>query len=91
MIGKELRRVGFVSPSTEKLRECPAATPTCRLTSYLVPGDRVLVGSTIDGYRCVAFRSADGRQTSGFLPSAALVDQSTLRPLSSTGPAAGPG
>ena len=80
MIGKELRRVGFVSPSTEKLRECPAATPTCRLTSYLVPGDRVLVGSTIDGYRSVAFCSADGRQTSGFLPSAALVDQSTTSP-----------
>ena len=45
-----------------------------------MPGDRVLVGSGIDGYRCVTFRSTDGRQTSGFLSSAALVDQSTASP-----------
>jgi hypothetical protein len=80
MIGKELPHVGFVSPSTEKLPECPSATPACRLSSYLVPGDRVLVGSSIDGFRCVTFRSADGRETSGFLPSAALVDQSIASP-----------
>jgi hypothetical protein len=80
MIGGELPRASFVSPSTEKLRECPSAAPACRLTSYLVPGDRVLVGSGIDGYRCVTFRSTDGRQTSGFLSSAALVDQSTASP-----------
>jgi hypothetical protein len=80
MIGKELPRVGFVSPSTEKLRECPSATPTCRLTSYLMPANRVLVGSSVDGFRCVTFRSADGRATSGFIPSAALVDQVTASP-----------
>jgi hypothetical protein len=80
MIGKELPRVGFVSPSTEKLPECPSATPACRLASYLVPGDRVLVGESVDGFRCVTFRSASGRETNGFLPSAALVDQSTVSP-----------
>lgn len=31
MINKKLPRVGFVSPSTEKLPECPSATPACRL------------------------------------------------------------
>jgi hypothetical protein len=71
MIGKELPRVGFVSPSTEKLPECPSATPACRLTSYVVPGDRVLVGDPVDGFRCATFRSSNGRDTSGFLPSAA--------------------
>jgi hypothetical protein len=80
VIGKQVRRVGFVSPSTERLPECPSATPACRLTSYLVPGDRVLVGSSVDGYRCAIFRSADGHETSGFLASAALVDQPTASP-----------
>jgi hypothetical protein len=81
MIGKELPRVGFVSPSTEKLPECPSATPACRLTSYVVPGDRVLVGDPVDGFRCATFRSSNGRDTSGFLPSAALIDQSTASPV----------
>src|SRR5215471_9657701 len=80
MIGKEFPRVGFVSPSTEKLRECPSATPACQLTSYLVPGDRVLLGSSVDGFCCAMFRSANGRETRGFLPSAVLVDQSTTSP-----------
>jgi hypothetical protein len=73
-------RVGFVSPSTEKLRECPSARPECRLQSFLVPGDIVVAGDRVGGFRCVTFRSATGRQTSGFLPSAALVDQPAPSP-----------
>jgi len=40
----------------------------------------VLVGSSVDGFRCAMFRSANGRETRGFLPSAVLVDQSTAPP-----------
>jgi hypothetical protein len=80
MIGKELPRVGFLSASTEKQPGCPSATPACRLASYLVPGDRVLVGDSVRGFRCATFRSPEGRETSGFLPSTALVDQSTASP-----------
>jgi hypothetical protein len=74
-VAKGSRRVGFVSPSTEKLPECPSARPACQLQSFLVPGDTVLAGDRIGGFRCVTYRSAKGRETSGFLPSAALVDQ----------------
>jgi hypothetical protein len=79
-VGKGVVRAGFVSPSTEKLRECPSAAAQCRLASYLVPGDRVLTGDRVGGFRCVFYRPANGRETSGFLPEAALVDQPTSSP-----------
>jgi hypothetical protein len=80
VIGKKIPRVGFVSPSMEKRPERPSATPACRLRSYLFPGDRVLVGGSVNGYRRTAFRSADGHETSGFLPSAAPVGWPAVLP-----------
>lgn len=59
-----------------KAATCPAATPTCRKTSYLVNGDLVLMGRTNGDFTCVTYQSPRARKqnwTTGWLPSASLV------------------
>lgn len=59
-----------------KAATCPAATPACRKTSYLVTGDLVLMGRTIGDFTCVTYQSPRARKqnwTTGWLPSAALA------------------
>src|SRR5262249_42637501 len=53
-------RVNFVkSPYDDdfKAETCPAATDTCRKTSYLVTGDLVLTGRTRGEFTCVSYHS----------------------------------
>lgn len=73
-------RVNFVSGKTDRRRECPSDRPSCRLKSYVVPRDAVLVGGSIGGFRCVTVRSAKGTVTSGFLPKAVLVEAPPTTP-----------
>jgi hypothetical protein len=53
---------------------CPKNPGRCpwRKKAYLVSGDLVLATSEVRGFRCVSYRAADGKVTSGFLPSDAL-------------------
>ncbi len=79
-IGGGQPRVNFVSGKTDRRRECPSERPSCRLKSYVVPGDAVLAGGSVGGFRCVTVRSAKGTVTSGFLPKAVLVEAPPTTP-----------
>lgn len=72
--------MNFVSGKTDRRRECPSERPSCRLKSYVVPGDAVLAGGSVGGFRCVTVRSAKGTVTSGFLPKAVLVEAPPTTP-----------
>jgi hypothetical protein len=72
-------RINFIkSPYDDdfKAESCPAATNACRKSSYLVPGDLVLVGRSQGAFTCVSYRSPLAKKpiwTTGWLPSAALT------------------
>jgi len=71
-------RVNFIkSPYDDdfKAEHCPADTEACRKKSYLVAGDLVLTGKTLDAFTCVSYQSPKAKKqiwTTGWLPSAAL-------------------
>jgi hypothetical protein len=55
---------------------CPADREACVASSYLVPGDLLLVGKTRGAYSCASYQSATDRRqnwTVGWLPSASLT------------------
>jgi hypothetical protein len=72
-------RVHFVkSPSDDdgKAEGCPAATESCRMKSYLVTGDHVLVNKTQGDFTCVSYKAAQEKAqiwTTAWLPNAALA------------------
>ncbi len=79
-IARGAPRVHFIASTTDKLKQCPSQLPACQLSSFLVPGNVVLAGASADGFRCVTYRTADGRETSGFLPAAAVVEKPAANP-----------
>ena len=48
-------------------RDCPKGK-NCRLKSYLVGGDEVIVSRSFGDYACTWFQSAKGRETVGWIP-----------------------
>ena len=78
-------RVNFIkSPYDDdfKAEGCPAATNACRMKSYLVTGDLVLVGKAQEAFTCVAYQSPLAKKqiwVTGWLPSAALAPVSPMR------------
>jgi len=72
-------RVNFVkSPYDDDFTAegCPAATKACRMKSYLVTGDLVLVGKTQGDFTCISYKSPQSKKqiwTTAWLPSAALT------------------
>lgn len=52
---------------------CPNATAACRARAYVVPGDVVLLAQAQGDYICGAVINAQGFNTVGWLPSAALA------------------
>lgn len=68
------KRVNFVRSTEADRNACPSDAPACRDTAYLVTGDVVLTsGKTQNGFECASFVDRRGRETSGWLPSSALV------------------
>ncbi len=71
-------RINFVkSPYDDDFTAsaCPNETDACRLKSYLVPGDLVLVGPTQDAFTCVVFQSPVSKNktwSKGWLPTSSL-------------------
>jgi hypothetical protein len=63
-------RLYFVAGASR--RSCPSAERACKLRTYLVPGDEVLVDAAEGPYVCVFFKSQRGTETRAFLPRAAL-------------------
>lgn len=80
-VAKGRGNVHFARGRDDKLKQCPSADAACRDTAYLVAGDIVLttnseaksakVGAP-SGFVCATFANAKGRETSGWLPEAAL-------------------
>jgi hypothetical protein len=55
---------------------CPADREACLASSYLIPGDLVLVDKTHGAFSCVSYQSAADRTqrwTVGWLPSATMT------------------
>jgi hypothetical protein len=77
-------RVNFIkSPYDDdaKAEGCPAATKACRMKSYLVTGDLVLVGKTEQAFTCVDYQSPLAKKrigVRGWLPSTALTPVSPM-------------
>ena len=67
-------RAHFIADADSGVKGCPSAAPACRLKNFLVPGDEVIAGRPQDGFICVTFRAPRAKETSGFLPQAALQE-----------------
>jgi hypothetical protein len=68
-------QVHFVNNASDAAA-CPAEGAACVASSYVSPGDLVLVGKTRGAYSCVSYQSAADRTqrwTVGWLPSASLT------------------
>ena len=61
--GKKGERIYFHGDERE---DCPNGKD-CRLKSYLIPGDEVIVSRTRDGYACGWFQPLKGYETVGWL------------------------
>jgi hypothetical protein len=80
-------RVNFIkSPYDDeaKAETCPADTPACRKSSYLVTGDLVLTGKALGPYTCISYQIEAQLWATAWLPSAALTP---LAPMGSPKPA----
>lgn len=74
-ITKSAPKVHFVLDAGDGRQECPAAGAACRDTAYLVPGDVVLaLPGPHRGHLCASYANKQGRETSGWLPAASLVE-----------------
>src|SRR5690348_2418101 len=78
-------QVHFVKNASDDAA-CPAEREACVASSYLVPGDLVLIGKTRGAYSCVSYQSAADRiqrWTVGWLASASLTP---VQPARASGP-----
>ena len=66
--GKKGERVYFYGDERE---DCPAGRD-CRLKSYVIPGDEVIVSRTFGAYACGWFQPAKGSETVGWIKSESL-------------------
>jgi hypothetical protein len=69
-------RVNFIkSPYDDELKAetCPADTPACRKTSYLVTGDLVLSGRALGAFTCISYQMKAQLWATAWLPGAALM------------------
>src|SRR6516162_2121209 len=76
-------QVHFVKNASDAAA-CPAEHEGCEHPSYLVPGDRLVVGKSRGAFSCASYQSAaDRRQnwTVGWLPSASLTPVQPARAL----------
>jgi hypothetical protein len=73
--GKKGERIYFYGDERE---DCPAAKD-CRLKSYVIPGDEVIVSRTYGEYACGWFQPAKGAETVGWIKSENLEMLETSR------------
>ena len=81
------QRVHFIENLSTAKPFCPADIEACRRRGFVVPGDTVIAGPTINGLVCVSYvapnvKRAKGRypESSGFLPESALQVQPSASP-----------
>ena len=72
-------RTWFIKNASADAR-CPSAQPACRLKSYLVPADQVIVMRNEGDFSCASFIAKGGRTTTGWLPTASLEVEMELVP-----------
>lgn len=69
--GKKGERVYFYGDERD---DCPQ-NKNCRLQSYVIPNDEVIVSRTFGDFACVWFQPRKGSETVGWIPAANLVYQ----------------
>ncbi len=80
VIGKAIKRVHFYS-GLEAGPECPQAGEKCRLKTYVVPGDKVVVApQTVPGFACVGFVDRKGAAHVGWIAAEAVTLAPTGEP-----------
>ena len=81
----ELRRVStgdarlFFFDNPDQHPGCPDDNESCKLSTFLVPGDRVVISRNEAGFGCASFVNGRGRETTGWLPLVAM-DQINPKP-----------
>lgn len=72
-VEKGRSKAAFVKSAEDGAMECPAPSAACRDSAYLVAGDVVLtLPTSIKDFVCSSYVNSKGRETSGWLPAAAL-------------------
>ncbi len=61
--GKKGEKIFFYGDERE---DCPGGK-NCRLNSYLVPGDEIIVSRSLDGFACAWFQPKKGAETVGWI------------------------
>jgi hypothetical protein len=72
VVRNDAPRVNFLKNTTDRAG-CPAATEACRERAYLIPGNGIIVGAEIEGFRCAVYLAGNGQARAGWLPAAALM------------------
>ena len=69
LIGAKRTRIHFFTDTDD----CPANKAKCMTSSYLIPGDRVLISKTYGPWVCSWYQPQKGSETVGWLPAESLV------------------
>ena len=72
VVRNDAPRVNFVKNVATRVG-CPAATEACRERAYLIPGNGIVVGEEVGGFRCAVYLAGNGQARAGWLPAAALM------------------
>lgn len=68
-----VEQLHFIAPQSAERPNCPSLDAACKLTSFVVPGDQVLItGFLGNSLACTRYISPDGKMTSGVLDTSAL-------------------
>lgn len=72
VVRSDARRLHFTK-NAAMLAVCPATGEPCREAAYLVPGNGVIVGAEVDGFRCAIYLASNGQSRAGWLASESLM------------------
>lgn len=73
-VAKTQQRLHFVNGGAAGRSECPGPHAACKAAAFLLPGDVVLTRPIQHkDHVCASFANSSGRETTGWLPSGALV------------------
>lgn len=75
-------RAGFVESATTAADKatCPSANAACKTSSYVLPGDLLLVEDAPGDYACATFQTPKGGGHGGWLPKARLEMKTPPQP-----------